>query len=65
MSSFSPGTLFDNVDKFANSLGYENAGIVLSLSLVPWDTPEDRDAFIAAITQEVPRGGNNRIYRRR
>jgi hypothetical protein len=52
------------VDKFANSLGYENAGIVLSLSLIPWDSVEDRDAFIQAITQELPRGGNNRIYRR-
>jgi hypothetical protein len=64
VSSFSPGTIFDNVDKFANSLGYENAGIVLSLSLIPWDSVEDRDAFIQAITQELPRGGNNRIYRR-
>lgn len=64
MSSFSPGTIFDNVDKFANSLGYENAGIVLSLSLIPWETTNDRDAFIEAITQEMPRGGNNRIYRR-
>lgn len=64
MNSFSPGTLFDNVDKFANSLGYENAAIALSLSLIPWDSVEDRDAFIEAITQEPARGGNNRIYRR-
>ena len=65
MNSFQPGTLFDNIDKFANTLGYENAAIALTLSMVPWDSVEDRDAFIEAITEQEPQGGNNRIYRRR
>lgn len=51
------GTLFDNIDQFANSLGYENAGIIMQLSLVPWNSPEDRDQFIYAITGDAPKGG--------
>lgn len=56
MSAFSPGSVFDNVDKFANSLGYQNLGIVMKLSLLPWDSTDDRDAFIETITQEQPQG---------
>lgn len=65
MNSFDPGTLFDNIDKFANTLGYENAAIALTLSMVPWESVEDRDAFIEAITRQAPQGGTNKIYRRR
>jgi hypothetical protein len=57
MSAFTPGSIFDNVDKFANSLGYQNLGIVMKLSVLPWDSTDDRDAFIEAITQEQPQGG--------
>lgn len=56
MSAFIPGSIFDNVDKFANSLGYQNLGIIIKLSLIPWDSTDDRDAFIEAITQEQPQG---------
>ena len=56
MSAFTAGSIFDNVDKFANSLGYQNLGIIVKLSLIPWDSPDDRDAFIEAITQEQPQG---------
>jgi hypothetical protein len=28
----------------------------MKLSLVPWDSVDDRDAFIEAITQEQPQG---------
>jgi hypothetical protein len=56
MSAFNPGSIFDNVDKFANSLGYQNLGIVMKLSLLPWDSTDDRDAFIETITQEQPQG---------
>lgn len=56
MSAFSPGSIFDNVDKFANSLGYQNLGIIMKLSVLPWDSVDDRDAFIEAITQEQPQG---------
>ena len=51
------GTFFDNVDAFANSLGYENAGVVMHLSQIPWETPEDRDEFIFQITGNPPKGG--------
>lgn len=38
MSAFAAGSIFDNVDKFANSLGYQNLGIIVKLSLIPWDS---------------------------
>jgi hypothetical protein len=56
MSAFEPGSIFDNVDKFANSLGYQNLGIIMKLSVLPWDSTDDRDAFIEAVTQEQPQG---------
>jgi hypothetical protein len=56
------GSLYDSIDKFANSLGYENAAIALQLALVPWDSPEDRDTFISSITGEAPRGGETTNY---
>jgi hypothetical protein len=60
---WSPGSLYDNVDKFANSLGYENAGIVLTLAMVPWDSVDDRDAFIEVLTSEMPMGDKKKIKR--
>jgi hypothetical protein len=56
------GSLYDSIDKFANSLGYENAAVALQLALVPWDSPEDRDAFISSITGEAPKGGETTNY---
>ena len=58
--SWAKGTLYDNIDVIANSLGYENASIVMQLAMVPWDSPEERDAFIAAITENAPQGGTNK-----
>lgn len=63
MSAFIPGSIFDNVDKFANSLGYQNLGIIVKLSLIPWDSVDDRDAFIEAITQEQPQGSTPKSKR--
>lgn len=60
-----PGGLFDNIDKFANSLGYQNAGIVMELSMVPWKSSEERDAFITSITGEDPQGGAEKNYIKR
>jgi hypothetical protein len=45
-------TFFDHLDKFGNALGAENFGIVFSLASVPWESTQDRDAFIAAITAD-------------
>jgi hypothetical protein len=61
---WSPGSLYDNVDKFANSLGYENAGIVLTLAMVPWDSVDDRDAFIEVLTSEMPMGDTKKKFKR-
>jgi hypothetical protein len=61
---WSPGSLYDNVDKFANSLGYENAGIVLTLAMVPWDSVDDRDAFIEVLTSEMPMGDKKKKFKR-
>lgn len=55
-------TFFDHLDKFANSLGYENFGIALSLSTVPWQSVEDRDIFIMTITGEDVKGGETPTF---
>jgi hypothetical protein len=34
MNQWQEGTIFDNIDKFANSLGYENASIAIPLAMV-------------------------------
>ena len=63
--AFMPGTFFDNVDKFASSLGYQNAGIVFELAMIPWQSVEDRDAFIMEITQDDVKGGTEKNYIKR
>ena len=63
--TFLPGSFFDNVDKFARSLGYQNAGIVFELALIPWESPEDRDAFIMGVTGEDVKGGREFNYIKR
>ena len=63
--TFLPGSFFDNVDKFASSLGYQNAGIVFELSMIPWKSPEDRDSFIMGITGEDVKGGREYNYIKR
>ena len=60
-----PGSLFDNIDKFANSLGYQNAGIIMELSMMSWPSPEDRDDFIVGITGEDAKGGTEKNYIKR
>lgn len=48
---------FDHLDKFGNSLGYDNFGVAVCLSMVPWKSPEDRDVFIMTLTGEDVKGG--------
>lgn len=57
-----PGSFFDNLDKFANSLGYQNAAIAMELSMMPWGSTDERDAFITSITGEEVKGGTERNY---
>ena len=59
---FMPGSLFDNIDKFANSLGYQNTAIALELAMLPWKSPEERDAFIVGLTNEDVKGGTENNY---
>ena len=49
-------SFFDHLDKFANSLGFENYEIAIPLAMIPWRNPNDRDAFIMSITGEEVKG---------
>lgn len=44
------GSLYDSVDKFATAFGFDNAAVAITLAMVPWDSPEDRDAFIQGVS---------------
>lgn len=54
--TFLPGSLYDNINKFANSFGYDNAGIALTLAQIPWKSVEDRNTFIESITGRPVQG---------
>jgi hypothetical protein len=56
------GSLYDHIDQFANSLGYENAAIAVSLAMIPWESIEERNSFIQAITGDSPKGNDGRNY---
>jgi len=62
MNQWTEGTIFDNIDKFANSLGYENAGVVIPLAMIPWQSTDDRDSFIRAITDKDPSGSEGNLF---
>jgi hypothetical protein len=53
------GTVWDNLAAAADMLGFQNADIALGLAYVPWDSTQDRDAFLAALV--APRVSD--IYR--
>ena len=63
--TWTPGSFFDNIDKFANSLGYQNAGIAMELAMMSWNSTEERDAFIESITGQDPQGGTEKNYIKR
>lgn len=56
-------SFFDHLDRFANSLGFENYDIAIPLAMVPWRTAEDRDAFIMTLTGEEVKGGEPATFR--
>ena len=62
MLEWQPGSLYDNINVFANTLGYENAGIAITLGMIPWESVDDRNMFIEAITDDVPQGIQTRQY---
>jgi hypothetical protein len=41
-----------DVAAFVDALGMDEPGLIISLSLVPWDDEEDRDQFISYLKQE-------------
>jgi hypothetical protein len=43
----------DNITAFVDALGMDEPGIVISLANVPWQSDEDRNAFIDHLTREV------------
>lgn len=55
-------TFFDHLDKFANSLGYDNFDIALPLAMVPWQSATDRDVFISTITGAEVKGGESTTF---
>lgn len=55
LNKFLPGTVFDNIAVFADSLGSDTPGIVLKLAMIPWESVEDRDAFITHLVDEPPK----------
>lgn len=65
MREWTEGSFFNNVDVFSSSLGYENAGIAIMLSMVPWESVNDRNNFITAVTGNFPAGGKPQIFRSR
>lgn len=42
--------LVRNLAAFTDALGVENAGMIFSLSQVPWPSDENRDEFIKFLT---------------
>lgn len=57
-----PNSFFDHLDKFANSLGYENFEIAIPLATVAWKSPEERDVFIMTLTGEDVKGGESTTF---
>ena len=57
-----PGGFFDNLDKFANSFGYENTAIALQLAMIPWESTDERDLFIQSVTGNPVQGGDEFFY---
>jgi len=50
------GTLYDHIDQFANS------AVAISLAMIPWESVQDRNSFIQAITGDSPKGNDGRDY---
>lgn len=42
----------DNLDAVVNTIGTSNVGLVWGLANMRWQSEEDRDSFLAEITQQ-------------
>lgn len=56
-------SFFDHLDRFANSLGFENYEIAIPLAMVPWRNTQERDIFIMTLTGEEVKGGEPARFR--
>ena len=45
-------SLAENIGAVADAIGTEHVGIVWGLGTHPWESAEDRDAVLAAITNQ-------------
>jgi 2C-methyl-D-erythritol 2,4-cyclodiphosphate synthase len=43
----------DNVDAIVSAIGIEDVGLVWGLANTPWQSADDRDKFLDAITKQV------------
>lgn len=48
-------SLVENLDAFTRALGVENAPTIITLSQIPWEGRDQRDAFIRDLTGRDPR----------
>ena len=51
-TTWRPGGFFDNLDKFASALGYQNLGTVFEFAMMSWESTEARDSFITSLTNK-------------
>lgn len=42
----------DNLDAVVNFIGVDNVGVVWGLANIPWQSADDRDQFLNAITTQ-------------
>lgn len=43
----------DNIDAIVSAVGIEDVGLIWGLANTPWESAEDRDQFLNAITKQV------------
>lgn len=56
------GGFLDNLNKFSNSFGYDNAATAIHLAMVPWESVDDRDLFIQSVTGKPVQGDSTRSF---
>jgi hypothetical protein len=48
--AWSAGSFWDHLGAAADAVGFENADIAWGIAQVPWESIEDREAFLDSIT---------------
>jgi hypothetical protein len=55
VSKWIAGSFWDNFSAAADAVGFENADIAWGLARVPWESIEDREAFLDSISSPLTR----------